>query len=193
MIKEEADLSRFPSEFRPLVTRLLHSCGMIDLQEQIRFHPKAMEQGIRALSQGATVFCDSMMVSKGIITRHLPSENPVQCWIEETSVAERAQTEGITRSMAAVDCWSLELEGSLVAIGNAPTALFRLLEILEEGVRPPALILGFPVGFVGAAESKQLLEVEASRMNIPYITVLGRRGGSAMASAAVNAIAMGAA
>jgi len=191
IIEEEADLLRFPREFRSLVTRLIHSCGMVDLQEQIRFHPKAVEQGVQALNNGGAVICDSMMVYKGIIKRHLPSENQVQCWIEEPSVIEHAQTKRITRSMAAVDLWSTEMEDSVLAIGNAPTALFRLLELLEEGARPPALILGFPVGFVGAAESKQLLEKEATRMDIPYVTVLGRWGGSAMASAAVNAIARG--
>ena len=136
------------------------------------------------------IFCDSMMVVKGIIRRHLPAANSVQCMIEEDAVAEMARTNGITRSMAAVDCWKPDLAGSVVVIGNAPTALFRLLELLEEA-NPPALILGFPVGFVGAAESKQALFEEATRKDIPFITVLGRRGGSAIASAALNSIAMG--
>ena len=164
---------------------------MIDLQEEIRFHPRAIESGKNALTEGAMIFCDSMMVVKGIIRRHLPAANSVQCMIEEDAVAEMARTNGITRSMAAVDCWKPDLAGSVVVIGNAPTALFRLLELLEEEANPPALILGFPVGFVGAAESKQALLEEASRKDIPFITVLGRRGGSAIASAALNSIAMG--
>jgi len=176
---------------RPVVIRILHACGMIDVHEQIRFHPEAVEKGLRALRAGAPVLCDSRMVANGIIARHLPADNPVRCWVAEESVIERARIEGTTSSMAAVDCWSGDLGGSVVAIGNAPTALFRLLELLEEGARPPAVILGFPVGFVGAAESKQELEQVCSS-SVPFITVHGRLGGSAMAAAAINAIAMGA-
>ena len=175
---------------RPVVIRILHACGMIDVHEQIRFHPEAVEKGLRALRAGAPVLCDSRMVANGIIARHLPANNPVRCWIAEETVAEQALTKGITRSMAAVACWSKELDGAVVAIGNAPTALFRLLEMLEENKGPPALILGFPVGFVGASESKQELE-QTCYSSVPFITVHGRRGGSAMAAAAVNALAMG--
>ena len=132
------------------------------------------------------IFCDSMMVVKGIIRRHLPPANSVRCMIEEDAVAEMARTNGITRSMAAVDCWKPDLAGSAVVIGNAPTALFRLLELLEEEANPPALILGFPVGFVGASESKDAL-IKADH-SLEFITLKGRRGGSAMAAAAEGAV-----
>ncbi|NGO63069.1 precorrin-8X methylmutase [Rhizobium daejeonense] len=188
-IRREADLSRFSGGMEKLAIRLIHACGMTDLAGDIAFSDGAFEAGAEALAAGAPVLCDVEMVRHGIIRRLLPADNEVICLLNDARVRPKAAEIGNTRSAAQVDLWGDRLFGAVVAIGNAPTALFRLLELLDQGAPKPALILGLPVGFVGAAESKEAL-VEDSR-GVPFIAVRGRRGGSAMASAAVNALAGG--
>lgn len=188
-ITRETDLSRFPQGMQPLAIRLIHACGMPDLSSDIAFSEGAAEAGQAALSRGAPVLVDAEMVRHGIIRRLLPGDNEVLCLLNDERVRPRAIETGNTRSAAQVDLWDAHLAGAVVAIGNAPTALFRLLERIAEGAPRPALILGFPVGFVGAAESKEALIADSK--GVPYIAVRGRRGGSAMASAAVNALAGG--
>ena len=188
-IRREADLSRFSGGMEALAIRLIHACGMTDLASDIAFSPDAYEAGASALRSGAPVLCDAEMVRHGVIRRLLPAGNDVICMLGDERVRPRAIEIGNTRSAAQVDVWNERLAGAVVAIGNAPTALFRLLERLDAGAPKPALILGFPVGFVGATESKEALI--ADPRGVPYIAVRGRRGGSAMASAAVNALAGG--
>lgn len=188
-IRREANLDRFPVAMQPLVIRLIHACGMIDLADDIVFSQGAFEAGAAALAAGAPILCDAEMVRHGIIRSLLPAENEVICLINDVRVRPLAAWAGNTRSAAQVNLWAGQLEGAVVAIGNAPTALFRLLELLDQGAPKPALILGLPVGFVGAAESKA--ELAANSRGVPFIAVQGRRGGSAMASAAVNALAGG--
>lgn len=188
-IKAEAELSRFPSGMDDLVVRLIHACGMVDLAEDIAFSKGAYEAGKAALAAGAPVLVDAEMVSHGIIRRLLPKQNDVICLLNDERVRPLAVKIGNTRSAAQVDLWGERLDGAVVAIGNAPTALFRLLETIAAGGPKPAIILGFPVGFVGAEESKEALI--ASDFDIPFIAVQGRRGGSAMAASAVNALAGG--
>ncbi|MHB0953591.1 MAG: precorrin-8X methylmutase [Allorhizobium sp.] len=188
-IRREADLARFSGGMEALAIRLIHACGMTDLVDDVTFSPGAYEAGASALRSGAPVLCDAEMVRHGVIRRLLPVENDVICMLNDDRVRPRAIEIGNTRSAAQVDLWNDRLTGAVVAIGNAPTALFRLLERLDAGAPKPAIILGFPVGFVGAAESKQALI--ADPRGVPYIAVRGRRGGSAMASAAVNALAGG--
>lgn len=188
-IRREANLDRFPVAMQPLVIRLIHACGMIDLADDIVFSQGAFEAGAAALAAGAPILCDAEMVRHGIIRSLLPAENEVVCLINDVRVRPLAAWAGNTRSAAQVNLWASQLEGAVVAIGNAPTALFRLLELLDQGAPKPALILGLPVGFVGAAESKA--ELAANSRGVPFIAVQGRRGGSAMASAAVNALAGG--
>ncbi|MGG7519696.1 precorrin-8X methylmutase [Allorhizobium undicola] len=188
-IRREADLSRFAAQMQPLVIRLIHACGMVDLAEDVQFSEGAVAAGAEALRQGAPVLCDAEMVRHGIIRRLLPAGNEVLCLLNDERTRPLAADLDNTRSAAQVDLWDAHLQGAVVAIGNAPTALFRLLERLDAGAPKPALILGFPVGFVGAAESKA--ELAANSRGVPFITVGGRRGGSAMASAAVNALAGG--
>lgn len=189
-IRREADLSRFTNGMERLVVRLIHACGMVDLTEDVIFSPGAAETGSVALGKGAPLLCDAEMVRHGIIRSALPCRNDVVCLLQDARVAALATALKTTRSAAQVDLWDDCLAGAVVAIGNAPTALFRLLERIEEGAAPkPALILGFPVGFVGAAESKARLA--SACHGVPFVTVHGRRGGSAMASAAVNALAAG--
>lgn len=187
LIAEEADLTSVPEDLRPLAVRLVHACGMPDIVADLAFTADAAAAGRRALAAGAPILVDSAMVAAGIVRRRLPSANAVVCTLDDDGVAEAAQRQRTTRSAAAVDRWRQQLSGAVVAIGNAPTALFRLLELLEAGAPPPALVLAFPVGFVGAAESKAALVAAAGA--VPYVTLLGRRGGSAMAAAAVNALA----
>ena len=189
IIEKEADLAALPEEIRPLAVRVIHSCGMVDALEDLRFTSGAVEAGRAALRSGAPVLCDAEMVARGIIARALPQGVEPVVTLNHPSVPALAKSLGTTRSAAAVELWTDRLEGSIVAIGNAPTALFHLLERLEEGWPKPALILGFPVGFVGAAESKQ--ELHELPHGVPYVTLLGRRGGSAMAAAAVNALTLG--
>lgn len=188
-IRRETDLARFPEVMQPLVIRLIHACGMVDVAEDIVFSEGAFETGAKALASGAKIFCDAEMVRHGIISRLLPAGNEVVCLLNDVRVRPLAAWNRTTRSAAQVDLWANQMDGAVIAIGNAPTALFRLLELLDQGAVKPALILGFPVGFVGAAESKA--ELAANSRGVPFIAVQGRRGGSAMASAAVNALAGG--
>ena len=186
-IRKEADLSHFPQDIANIVVRMIHSCGMTDIAQDIVYTISAASTGKAALIQGAPVLCDSRMVCEGVIRAKLPAENEVLCWNNCPESAVLAKKLGTTRSAAAVELWRPKLAGAVVAVGNAPTALFRLLEVLEEGVDPPAVIFGLPVGFVGAAESKELL-VKQCKESVEFITLNGRRGGSAMAAAAVNAL-----
>ena len=186
-IRKEADLSHFPQDIANIVVRMIHSCGMTDIAQDIVYTISAASAGKAALNQGAPVLCDSRMVYEGVIRTQLPAENEVLCWNNCPESADLAKKLGTTRSAAAVDLWRPKLAGAVVAVGNAPTTLFRLLEVLEEGVEPPAVIFGLPVGFVGAAESKELL-VKQCKESVQFLTLTGRRGGSAMAAAAVNAL-----
>jgi precorrin-8X/cobalt-precorrin-8 methylmutase len=187
IIRREADLSAFSTDLSRVVVRMIHACGMTDLPHLVLASPDAARIGTQALRAGAPILCDANMVANGITRSRLPVNNEVICTLRDARTAELAAQLQTTRSAAALELWRDQLGGSVVVIGNAPTALFHLLEMLEQGAPHPALILGMPVGFVGAAESKQAL-VE-SRLAIPYITVQGRRGGSAIAAAAVNALA----
>ena len=186
-IRKEADLSHFPQDIANIVVRMIHSCGMIDIAQDIVYTISVASAGKAALNQGAPVLCDSRMVYEGVIRTQLPAENEVLCWNNCPESAVLSKKLGTTRSAAAVDLWRPKLAGAVVAVGNAPTTLFRLLEVLEEGVEPPAVIFGLPVGFVGAAESKELL-VKQCKESVQFLTLTGRRGGSAMAAAAVNAL-----
>jgi len=186
-IRKEADLSHFPQDIANIVVRMIHSCGMIDIAQDIVYTISAASAGKAALNQGAPVLCDSRMVYEGVIRTQLPAKNEVLCWNNCPESAVLSKKLGTTRSAAAVDLWRPKLAGAVVAVGNAPTTLFRLLEVLEEGVEPPAVIFGLPVGFVGAAESKELL-VKQCKESVQFLTLTGRRGGSAMAAAAVNAL-----
>lgn len=187
LIAEETDLSRLPPPLVPVVVRLIHACGMPDIVPDLAFGGAVVEAGRAALRRGAPVLADCRMVASGIIAARMPADNPVLCRLGDPAVPARAATLGTTRSAAAVDLWRPVLDGAVVAIGNAPTALFHLLEMLDRGGPQPAVILAFPVGFVGAAESKQTL-VDAP-CGVPFLTLRGRRGGSALAAAAVNALA----
>lgn len=186
-IRAEADLSAVPADLEKLVVRVIHACGMVDVVRDIRFSDGAGTAGRTALANGAPILCDARMVADGITRARLPASNAVHCMLGDPAVPEIARTIGNTRSAAALELWRPWLEGSVVAIGNAPTALYYLLEMLDAGAPRPALILGFPVGFVGAAESKAMLAADSR--GVPYVIVEGRRGGSAMAAAAVNALA----
>ena len=186
-IRKEADLSHFPQDIANIVVRMIHSCGMTDIAQDIVYTISAASAGKAALIQGAPVLCDSRMVCEGVIRDKLPADNEVLCWNNCPESAVLAKKLGTTRSAAAVELWRPKLAGAVVAVGNAPTALFRLLEVLEEGVDPPAVIFGLPVGFVGAAESKELL-VKQCKESVQFLTLTGRRGGSAMAAAALNAL-----
>ena len=185
-IREEADLAILPDDVAGLAVRMIHACGMVDLVDDLRYTLDVVESGRTALEAGAPILCDAQMIASGVTRRRLPAGNEVLCTLSDPSVPGLAERMGTTRSAAALELWRDKLPGSVVAIGNAPTALFRLLEILDEGVGAPAAIIGVPVGFVGAAESKEEL---AKRAPAPYLVVHGRRGGSAMAVAAINALA----
>ena len=186
-IRREADLSKLPEEIADIAVRLIHACGMTDIVEDIIYSPEVASSAREALNQGAPVLCDARMVVEGIISSRLPANNEILCWNKHPECIPLAKKMGTTLSAAAVEFWRIKLAGAVVAVGNAPTTLFRLLEVLAEGVEPPAVIFGFPVGFVGAAESKELL-VNQCKNNVPFMTLSGRRGGSAMASAAINAL-----
>jgi len=186
-IRAEADLSAVPADLRTVAERMVHACGMVDLVEDLEWSPDLGRAGRAALAQGAPILVDAMMVAYGITRTRLPANSEVVCTLADPDIPERARHAGTTRSAAAVDLWVPYLGGSVVAIGNAPTALFRLLELLAGGAPAPAAIIGVPVGFVGAAESKRLLSTGSH--GVPWLTVHGRRGGSAMAAAAVNALA----
>lgn len=188
-VRREARLDRFGPGLEALAIRVIHACGMVEVADRLDFSEQAFDAGQAALRSGAPVFCDCEMVGAGIIRRYLPAGNDVIVTLNDPSVPERALGIGNTRSAAAVELWADRLEGAVVAIGNAPTALFHLLQLLDEGAPKPAVILGFPVGFVGAAEAKA--ELAANPRGCAYVALRGRRGGSAMASAAVNALAAG--
>ena len=187
-IRKEADLSHFPQDIANIVVRMIHSCGMTDITQNIVYTTSAASAGKDALMQGAPVLCDSKMVCEGVIRAKLPAGNEVLCWNNCPESVVLAKKLGTTRSASAVELWRPKLAGAVVAVGNAPTTLFRLLEILEEGVEPPAVIFGLPVGFVGAAESKELLVKQCKEESVQFLTLIGRRGGSAMAAAAVNSL-----
>ena len=188
-VRAEARLDRFPAGLQSMAIRLIHACGMIEVADRLAFSPDAWEAGRAAMLAGAPVLCDCEMVAAGIIRRGLPAGNEVIVTLNDPGVPARAEAISNTRSAAAVELWERHLDGAVVAIGNAPTALFHLLEMIEGGAPKPAVILGFPVGFVGAAESKA--ELAAHPRGCEFVTLKGRRGGSAMASAAVNALAAG--
>ncbi len=188
IIRAEADLSRIPLDLEPLAVRVAHACGMPDVIDDLRFSAGAGDVGRAALARGAPILCDGRMTAEGITRARLPSDNAVLCTLGDPRVPGLAKRLGNTRTAAALELWREHLPGAVVVIGNAPTALFRLLEMLDDGAPRPALILGFPVGFVGAAESKAAL-AEDSR-GVPFVTLRGRRGGSAMAAAAVNALGL---
>jgi precorrin-8X/cobalt-precorrin-8 methylmutase len=185
-IRREAPIDRLPVEFQALALRLIHSCGMPDILEDLVWTPDAVAAGRAALAAGAPVRVDATMVAAGIRRESLPAANRVVCTLQDERTPARAAALGTTRSAAAVELWRERLAGAVVAIGNAPTALFRLLELLADGAPPPALVLGFPVGFVGAVEAKDALI--AHRPVVPHVTLRGRRGGSGLAAAAVNAL-----
>jgi precorrin isomerase len=187
MIRAEADLESLPADLVSVAVRLIHTCGMTDIVNDLVASPEAGKLGRAALTSGCPILCDAQMVAEGVTRKRLPADNPVICTLNAPEVPALAQQLGNTRSAAAMELWHPHLAGAIVAIGNAPTALFRLLEMLDEGCPKPALILGFPVGFVGAAESKA--ELAAESRGVSFITLQGRRGGSAMAAAAVNALA----
>jgi precorrin-8X/cobalt-precorrin-8 methylmutase len=186
-IRAEANLDAIPVDLEKLAVRVIHACGMTDVIDDLVFSPGAGTAGRAALSRGAPILCDARMVAEGITRARLPANNRVICTLNDPSVPERARALGNTRSAAALELWRPALEGSVVVIGNAPTALFHLLDMLDAGAPKPALILGFPVGFIGAAESKALLAADSR--GVPFVALRGRRGGSAMAAAAVNALA----
>ncbi|MEQ8667124.1 MAG: precorrin-8X methylmutase [Rhodospirillales bacterium] len=186
-IRAETALGGLEPSLEAVTVRLVHACGMPEIVADVVASPDAAGRARDALDGGAAILCDARMVAEGIIRRRLPADNAVICTLNDDGVAGHARSIGNTRSAAAVDFWRDRMAGAVAAIGNAPTALFRLLELIADGAPEPAAILGFPVGFVGAAESKDALIKHAGE--IPFITLRGRLGGSAMAAAAVNAIA----
>jgi precorrin-8X/cobalt-precorrin-8 methylmutase len=186
-IRAEADLTRFPEDVARVVVRLIHTCGQVDVAEHVAYSDDVVTRANAALKSGAPVLCDSSMVAAGITTARLPADNLVVSLVADPRAADLAARRETTRSAAGVELWADRLGGAVLAIGNAPTALFRLLELIDEGASPPAAVLGGPVGFVGSAQSKQEL-IDRPR-GTAYLVVRGRRGGSAMAAAAVNAIA----
>lgn len=186
-IRAEADLSGIPADARTTVVRMIHACGQVDLAADVAVHDELVDAARSALDRGAAIFTDAMMIASGITRKRLPAENEIVCTLRDPEVANRAAEWSTTRSAAAVSLWDERLAGAVVAIGNAPTALFQLLEQIAAGGPRPAAIIGVPVGFVGSAESKRAL-AEFSPA-IPYLVVHGRRGGSAMAVAAINALA----
>ncbi|TNC16273.1 precorrin-8X methylmutase [Methylobacterium terricola] len=186
MIRAESDLARFHGAAERVAVRMIHACGMTDLPTDIDLSPDFAEAAEAALRRGAPILCDARMVADGVTRARLPAGNEVICTLSDPRVPDLAKSLDTTRTAAAMELWRDRLAGSVVAVGNAPTALFRLLEMLDEGVAPPAAVIGVPVGFVGAAESKDALAADG---RVPFIVVRGRRGGSAMAAAAVNALA----
>ncbi|CAO3410544.1 precorrin-8X methylmutase [Azospirillum largimobile] len=186
-IRAEADLSAIPDDLKPVAVRVIHACGMVDAAQDLLFSADVGAAARAALRAGAPILCDSEMVAHGVTRARLPDDNAVVCTLRDPAVPDLAKSIGNTRSAAALDLWGDRLGGSVVAIGNAPTALFYLLEMLAAGAPKPAAILGFPVGFVGAMESKEALA--ENPFGVPYLAIRGRRGGSAMAAAAVNALA----
>jgi precorrin-8X/cobalt-precorrin-8 methylmutase len=186
-IRSEAALDELPAEVAQVAVRMIHACGMTDLVADLAWSPEVVGSARTALRSGAPILCDAAMVAAGVTRRRLPADNEVICTLGDPSVPELAARLGTTRSAAALDLWLDRLAGSVVAIGNAPTALFRLLELIADGAPRPAAVLGIPVGFIGAAESKEALA--GNDLGLDYLVVRGRRGGSAITAAAVNAIA----
>jgi precorrin-8X/cobalt-precorrin-8 methylmutase len=187
IIRAETDLSRFSEDEADIVVRMVHACGSTEAARAIEFGGGLVAAARAALARGAPILCDSEMVAHGVTRARLPAGNAVACTLRDASVPALAEKLGTTRSAAALELWAERLAGAVVAIGNAPTALFHLLEMLDKGTPKPAAILGVPVGFVGAAESKHALAADSR--GVPYLIVRGRMGGSAMAAAAVNALA----
>jgi precorrin-8X/cobalt-precorrin-8 methylmutase len=187
IIRSEADLSRFSPDEAGIVVRMIHACGLVEAARHIMFGEGLVAAARDALTSGAPILCDAEMVAHGITRARLPALNDVVCTLRDPRVPVLADKIGTTRSAAALELWADRLAGAVVAIGNAPTALFRLLELLDAGVPKPSAILGIPVGFVGAAESKDALA--ANSRGVPFLVVRGRMGGSAMTAAAVNALA----
>ncbi len=187
-IRSESDLSRLPEDMGTVAVRMIHACGDVDLVNDLGFHPRLVLAARTALAQQAVIFTDTQMLAAGITRKRLPVGNEVVCLLDDFRAQELAQSWGTTRSAAAVSLWGERLAGAVVAIGNAPTALFHLLELIEDGMVPhPAAIIGIPVGFVGSAESK--IALTQNPWDIPWLVVHGRRGGSALCAAAVNALA----
>lgn len=187
-IEAEANLARFSDDERPVAVRIIHACGMVEMAEQIAFGGNVVAAATNALRVGKPILCDAEMVRHGIISRLLPNENAVLCTLNDGNTHDLAARMKTTRSAAAVEAWADHIEGAIIAIGNAPTALFHLLEAIHDGrLAKPALIIGMPVGFVGAAESKDALIEHAN--GIPFVTLRGRFGGSAVTAATVNALA----
>ncbi|WP_067686515.1 precorrin-8X methylmutase [Nocardia jejuensis] len=185
-IRAEADLARFPADVSQVVVRMIHACGQVDLAADVEYSDGVVAAARTALRSGAPILCDANMVASGVTRTRLPAGNDVLCLLADPRVPALAEQIGNTRSAAALELWRDRLEGAVVAIGNAPTALFHLLDLLDAGAPRPAAVLGIPVGFIGAAESKQAL---AEYGDIEFLTVRGRRGGSAITAAALNAIA----
>lgn len=188
-IRAETDLTEFPPDLATVVVRMIHACGQTDLGADVAASADVVTAARTALTAGAPIYCDAHMVAEGVTRRRLPSDNPVRCTLRDDRTPTLAAQLRTTRSAAAVDLWLPHLDSAIVVIGNAPTALFRLLEVLAGGAPRPAAIVGVPVGFIGAAESKQALIDAAAKWSVPYLTVTGRRGGSAIACAAINALA----
>ena len=184
-IRAEADLTRFPDDVAQAVVRMIHACGQVDLVGDVGYSPGVVARAREALDAGAPVLCDAQMVASGVTRRRLPRDNDVVCTLNDPRTPGLAGRLGTTRTAAALELWRDRLDGAVVAIGNAPTALFHLLEMVERGAPRPAAVLGIPVGFIGAAESKDALAAS----DLEHLVVRGRRGGSAITAAAVNAIA----
>ncbi|WP_169570209.1 precorrin-8X methylmutase [Sneathiella limimaris] len=187
-VREETDLRGLPNDLAEMIIRVIHACGMPEIKPELRFTNTVATAAGEAIRAGKPILCDCEMLRNGIIQRFLHSPEQTVCTLNDPSVPEIANTLGTTRSAAAIELWKDQMEGAVAVFGNAPTALFHLLEMLQKGAPKPAAILGFPVGFVGAAESKEALA--SADLDIPYITLLGRKGGSAMAAAATNAAAL---
>jgi precorrin-8X/cobalt-precorrin-8 methylmutase len=185
-IRAEADLAGLPADVAQVAVRMIHACGMTDLVQDIAYSPGVVASARAALQAGAPILCDAQMVASGVTRKRLPADNEVLCALSDPAVPGLAAELGTTRSAAALELWRDRLEGSVVAIGNAPTALFHLLDMIDAGAPRPAAVLGIPVGFIGAAESKDEL---AARTDLEFLVVRGRRGGSAITAAAVNALA----
>ncbi|MFF8808108.1 precorrin-8X methylmutase [Streptomyces omiyaensis] len=186
-IRAEADLGALPADVATVAVRMIHACGMTDLVRDLAYSPAVVSRARAALQAGAPILCDAQMVASGVTRKRLPADNEVLCALSDPAVPALAAELGTTRSAAALELWRGRLEGSVVAIGNAPTALFHLLEMIAKGAPKPAAVLGIPVGFIGAAESKDALA--ANGLGLDYLVVRGRRGGSAITAAALNALA----
>ncbi|GLY50758.1 precorrin-8X methylmutase [Lentzea sp. NBRC 102530] len=184
-IRAESDLTGFPDDVARVVVRMIHACGMTDLPADVAFSPNVVRDARRALLAGAPILCDANMVASGVTRRRLPRDNEVLCFLQDPRTPELAQAIGNTRSAAALELLRDRFDGAVIAIGNAPTALFHLLDLIAAGAPRPAAVLGIPVGFIGAAESKEAL----AATDLEHLVVRGRRGGSAMTAAAINAIA----